>query len=313
MKTAIEDRDLHAYVDGQLDAERRRRVEAFLSTRPDKAALVDDYRRQRILLHRLFDNIEDRRIPQSLQSLASQADGALRAGRRIRMGGRAAAICGGTALAVLAVVQSTTNRQPDLADALLDFRRQAIEAHLSLGDTPLTADPAVEGAVLSMPELESIGLMPVARRLISADSGDAMQIVYVDADNTRVTLYMKPINGAQRGVATFSAAEGVGQMFWRNAGVAFSLLGPSDEESLTRIAEAIGDIDASLFSLGDLPLDSAATAAKADLEPIVEGTADPIEVVPAPANPEINGDQTPDETLPATQSRRLQRAAIVET
>ena len=56
----------------------RREVEAFLSTRLDKTAAVEDYRRQRIVLHRLFDHIEDRRLPNDLLSLAAQADRALR-------------------------------------------------------------------------------------------------------------------------------------------------------------------------------------------------------------------------------------------
>ncbi|MBQ2647808.1 MAG: anti-sigma factor, partial [Achromobacter sp.] len=40
------DQELHAYADGQLDAERRREVERYLADHPDAAREVDAIRRQ---------------------------------------------------------------------------------------------------------------------------------------------------------------------------------------------------------------------------------------------------------------------------
>lgn len=47
--------DVHDYVDGRMDGERRRRFEVFLSQNPAIAEVVADYQRQNELLRELFD------------------------------------------------------------------------------------------------------------------------------------------------------------------------------------------------------------------------------------------------------------------
>ena len=44
--TTPTEQDLHAYADGQLDADRRRDVERYLASHPDAARQVDDIRAQ---------------------------------------------------------------------------------------------------------------------------------------------------------------------------------------------------------------------------------------------------------------------------
>ncbi len=301
MKNAVTDNDLHAYVDGHLDQERRREVESYLSTRPDKAVVVNDYRQQRIILHRLFDGIEDRAMPRDLRHLATEADRALRVGRLIRTGTRAAVVCAAFLFVTVTVFYGAPNIvRPDASDTLKDFRQQAVQAHLALGDNPLETDPALEGPLPAAPELDAVGLIPVARRLIHTNSGAALQVVYVDSDDSRVTLYAQTVDSGFRHAVTFVAEDGVGQMYWRNNGVAFSLLGPSDKEQLSRIADAIGGIGTAMFTLPDLPLDAASTAVQ--MEPLAEGAPEEIEAAPAP--PAEIENEAPDEAIPATQSRR---------
>ncbi len=308
MNRSITENDLHAYVDGHLDPDLRREIEAFLSTSPRHAALVEDYRRQRIVLHRLYDRIEEGDLPAQLESLAASADRARRVGRLVHGAARGGALC-----VVLALVAGTlfysAPRFDQVADPLVDFRRQAVAAHLALGDDPLTTDPAVEGASLTVPELDAIGLIPVARRLLQTSSGHALQIIYADKDNVRVTLYAQSVAGDKRGSA-FAADQGVGQIFWRDGGVAFSLLGMPDEERLTHIADAIGGIGSAMFPLTEVPLDTAtSTAVQIELEPLADGAADEIEVLPAPVQPEV--EPVDQEPLPATQSRRFKLAQPV--
>ena len=310
MKDAIIDDDLHAYVDGELDSGRRRQVEAFLATRWDKTAAVEDYHRQRIVLHRLFDRIEDRGLPDDMQKLAAQADRALRIGRLVRTGMRTTALCAAFAVVAVATTYSARIGQEQRADPLKDFRQQAIRAHLALGDDPLTADPAAEGAAISAPELNAVGLIPVARNLIAAGSGDALQIIYVDSDNSRVTLFVKSVEGGGRNTGTFLAENGVGQIYWRDAGIAFSLLGPADEETLSRIADAIGGVGAATFLLPGLSVNTAATAVHTEFEPVSEPPLDEIDVLPK-TDPLIEGDGTLEETAPATQSRRIRPLVTV--
>ncbi len=46
--------DIHDYVDGRMDADRRRLFDIYLSENPDIARVVSDYRRQNELLRALF-------------------------------------------------------------------------------------------------------------------------------------------------------------------------------------------------------------------------------------------------------------------
>ena len=75
--------ELHAYVDGALDAETRRAVEAQLAANPEDAARVAEYVAQRDALHARYDAVLDEPIPETLRLAArsrSQPRYALAAG-----------------------------------------------------------------------------------------------------------------------------------------------------------------------------------------------------------------------------------------
>lgn len=61
--TPITELDLHAHVDGQLDAARRAEVEAYLAAHPDAAAQVQAWRAQNQLLHAAYDNVLNEPVP----------------------------------------------------------------------------------------------------------------------------------------------------------------------------------------------------------------------------------------------------------
>jgi anti-sigma factor RsiW len=66
----ISDDDLHAFVDGALDPERRRSVKAALSQDPDAAARVAAYRSQAEALHTAYDPVRDAPLPEGLRRAA---------------------------------------------------------------------------------------------------------------------------------------------------------------------------------------------------------------------------------------------------
>ncbi|MGJ0509576.1 MAG: anti-sigma factor family protein [Methylocystis sp.] len=69
----IEETDLHALVDGELDAERRRRVQDHLLQTPEHAALVEDWRRQNAALRAAFEPVAHEIAPLSLRDAALRA------------------------------------------------------------------------------------------------------------------------------------------------------------------------------------------------------------------------------------------------
>jgi len=68
----LEEADLHALVDGELDPERRRRVEDYLLQNPADAALVELWRRQNAALRAAFEPIPPETPPHTLRTAATR-------------------------------------------------------------------------------------------------------------------------------------------------------------------------------------------------------------------------------------------------
>lgn len=69
----IQEVDLHALVDGELDPERRRQVEDHLLQHPEHAALVERWRRQNAALRTAFEPVALEAAPASLREAAMRA------------------------------------------------------------------------------------------------------------------------------------------------------------------------------------------------------------------------------------------------
>src|SRR5262249_6031585 len=59
--------ELHAYVDGELPAERRSDVEAWLATHPDDATRVQSGRARADALHARYDTVANEPVPRRLE------------------------------------------------------------------------------------------------------------------------------------------------------------------------------------------------------------------------------------------------------
>lgn len=68
----IEERDLHAYVDGLLDDQRARKVEEYLKRHPEKAAEIRDYMEYNQLLRKIYERETDEAVPQRLLSVLNR-------------------------------------------------------------------------------------------------------------------------------------------------------------------------------------------------------------------------------------------------
>ncbi|MDH3738957.1 MAG: anti-sigma factor, partial [Alphaproteobacteria bacterium] len=58
--------ELHALVDGELDAARHAEVEAWLSENPEAARRVARYRAQNAGMHALYDGVLQEELPQGI-------------------------------------------------------------------------------------------------------------------------------------------------------------------------------------------------------------------------------------------------------
>ncbi|WP_422367959.1 anti-sigma factor family protein [Pelagibius sp.] len=255
----VSEAELQAYVDGQLAAGGRVRIESYLAAHPAQADRLDSYRKQNIGLHSLFDardgedDLAD--LPPEMARLAGQLDHKF--SRRRFAGGRLPRLAAGFALLFAAGLGGwlTHDQLSRHNDPLAAFNRQAAAAHAQVANhqaaglseagadggrviTWLADSP--NGAGLQLPDLKDIGFELVADRVLPfSDSDAAAQLIYEDDNGQRITLYLRGGQNAAKSTFAFRREGEVSQFFWQDGRFAFSLIGMMAQGRLLEIAEAI--------------------------------------------------------------------------
>ena len=209
----ITEADLHAWVDGQLSAERAREIEAYLATRPQEAERLQTYRAHKRELHALFDPVLDEQLPERLVAAARPpAHGRLRA----LAAGLAIALLGGAAGWMLrgSVVPSGPGRPTASAGtaaiAAGDFAQRAAVAHAVYSPDlrrPVEVSAAQEdqlvawlsrrmGTPMKPPHLQELGYALEGGRLLPGERGPVAQFMYHDGTGAKLTLYVSNDVGA---------------------------------------------------------------------------------------------------------------------
>jgi anti-sigma factor RsiW len=242
---AIRKVDLHAFVDGQLDAERRRAVAAYLGEHPDAARRVAAYERQKKALRAMLDPVLSETLPR-----------ALRAPRRIRWRVHAAWAAAAAVLLILGggigwrlrgivpaggLQGSAVAEQAAIAHTVFAVqRRHPVEVKANEEAHLVAWLSKVLGAPLRAPHLADLGYHLVGGRLLSSTDGPAAQFMYEDATKNRLTLYV--VNDAKwRGKAEFRFAEdrGVSVFYWIEGTLGYALAGEIARPKLLAVARTV--------------------------------------------------------------------------
>lgn len=239
--------ELHAFVDGQLDAARRREVEAYLASNPDAAERVAAYHRQKEALHALLAPVLEEPLPRSLEPP--------RAPRRlIHVAWAAAAVVmlvvGGVAgwqLRGMGVQQAVAQKERAVADqaaiahaVFTPQRRHPVEVGAEEEAHLVAWLSKVLGARLRAPHLADLGFALVGGRLLSAPNGPAAQFMYENPAKRRLTLYV--VNDPSwKGKTEFRFAEqrGVSVFYWIDGSLGYALTAEMPKPELFEIAQAV--------------------------------------------------------------------------
>ncbi len=255
----IDEGELHALVDGELDPARQAEVEAWLSENPDAAGRVARYRAQNAGLHALFDDVLDEDLPPVVTDAL--------AGRRQWLP-RGAAIAAGFALLISGAVAGWVARgempigggeavQTAAAAPVIDTQElmvRAAMAHvvnsdedLRLATTGSTEDmgryiSTRMGEKVRVPQLTSLGYRLVGSRVLPDTGGPAAQFVFEDADGERISLYVR--TEAARGLEiTFALADDLSMFYWNDSKHSYALVRDLEDESgrdaLLKAAKAV--------------------------------------------------------------------------
>jgi len=249
----VNDADLHAYVDGELDTSRRLDVEAYLAGNPEAAEQVGHYQRLNQELHRLFDPVLNEPVPATLVPVGASSH---RVSGWSRVA-QAAALAGIMLVSGLSgwLLHSRMNTEENSA-ALVNLVRPAAFAHVvySTDDYYPVEIQAAQQDVLSSwlsarmhtsikaPDLGGQGFDLVGGRLLPSTDRMAAQFMYQNAGGDRITLYVRRVAWKNRQAAfQYQEAQGVSVFYWVDGPMGYALSGDLDKKRLIAIAQVAQD------------------------------------------------------------------------
>lgn len=238
--TLPNDDELHAYVDGRLDAARRDELAAWLRAYPETAAKVAAWKRDADALRAIWTG--DGAQPANAALDPPRVRRALQRRRRARLG--MAAAC------VLALVLGLgagwklrearfAGEHPPMADAVAAYRLFAAEAtpaafNLHDRDALQVWLRAHFGAAGDVPDLQAQGYRLSGGHVLSTPEGAAAMLVYQADDGARIGLYLRPrtarLTQGERRDGRLLA------QYWAEGDTAFAVVAPATQTQALRIA-----------------------------------------------------------------------------
>jgi anti-sigma factor RsiW len=234
--------ELHAYVDGEMPADRRGAVEAWLAAHPDDAARVAAWRAQADAIHLRYGAIATEPVPPRFE-----LDKLARSGRAWRV---AAAVAAAIAFVLGAsagwVAHSTSAAGPSALDV---FNAEALGAHkLYIAEVrhPIEVKAGEQhllpwlsrrvGTPLRAPDLGEFSLKLLGGRLLPGPVGPAALLMYESPTGERYTFYCSK-SQAPRTAFRYHATEGVAAVQWVESEIGFVMSGPANRDRLLKIAQ----------------------------------------------------------------------------
>ena len=250
----ITDEQLSAWVDGELDADTRPRVETWLHAHPQDAERVQRWVADRDALRDAYALPRDERVPTRLRAAVWQPASMPRWAMAAAAAGLMVA---GALLGAGGVWQWQQRQMAALQVRLAPGTAQGWVQRAALAHGIYTVEPrhAVEVKAqeehlarwltrrIEVPvklfDLREQGFELVGGRLLPDGPGKSAQLMYQDAKGLRVTVYLrKPENGAEVAFRYEQQGE-LGLFYWIEEGCGYALVGNLPRPTLLALAEAI--------------------------------------------------------------------------
>jgi anti-sigma factor RsiW len=243
----VTEEELHAYVDGELVAERREAVEAWLATHSDEMAQVGAWRAQAEAIRSRYGAVASEPVPARFD--------AARLARRtwpwksIAAAAALAFLVGGSAGWFGRDVwfdQASGERSPFqrfTAEAVDAYNLYVVEVRHPVEVPASDADHLVQwlskrvGYQLRAPDLEKLGLKLVGGRLLPGPTGPAAFFMYEGPSGERFTIYCARSNAPDTALRYNDIGKATA-VYWADNDVAYVVSGKGDRAKVNDVAVA---------------------------------------------------------------------------
>lgn len=238
--------ELQAYVDRQLDGERREQIERWLEENPDEAATLAHYQAQNQALHDAFEPLLGRPAGDRFRNLDRGRQGP---SRIWQIAAVIALIVGaGGGWAANDYFRASPNTELALArDAVLAHRtyeaekRHAVEVAASEEKHLVAWLSKRLEAPVRPPDLAARGYQLVGGRMLPAASGPAAQFMYENDKGDRLTLYVERNRAGGETAFRFAEEDEISAFYWKDGPLAYALIGRAGRDQLLGLARTTYD------------------------------------------------------------------------
>ncbi|MGZ5837555.1 MAG: anti-sigma factor family protein [Xanthobacteraceae bacterium] len=248
--------ELHAFVDGELSADRRDGVDAWLATHPDDAARVATWRAQADAIRARYDSVAAEPVPARLaldritaRQRTWRSAVAIAATIAFLIGGIGGGIVGWISRASIVGAPPDTTHAADAgftaytADAIEAYKLYVVEVRHPVEVPAADAEHLVQwlskrvGYQLRAPNLDSVGLKLVGGRLLPGPTGPAAFFMYENASGERYTLYCGRTQTPAMALR-YNNGDAASAVYWSSDDIAYVISGKGDREQLHNVAVA---------------------------------------------------------------------------
>ena len=261
MSMTMDDETLSAWVDGELEPAERERVQAWLDTHPEDAARVQAWADDRAALAALFAPVVDEAVPNALRAAAWRLQGRSSAPAWALAAAAAGLLVGGALLGGALAWQWQGQRHgaqlAQLRQQLAPGTAQGWVQRAAFAHSVYVAEPrhAVEVKAqeehlsrwltrrIDIPvklfDLTAQGFELVGGRLLPDGPGKSAQLMYQDAQQRRVTVYLRKPEQGTDAAFRYEQQGKLGMFYWVEEGAGYALVGDLPKATLLALSQAI--------------------------------------------------------------------------
>ena len=244
---------LHAYVDGQLEVDECRQVEAYLADNPEAQARVSDYRRMNDLLRQMYEPVLQEPIPESLMAQSRpqpqeskgwwRSLGAIAAGITLLAVGLGSGFYFGvnqqiTAMTTQAEIDHVVNEAAVAYSVYTPEVRHPVEVPGDQRDHLVGWLSKRMGHPINAPQLESFDMRLLGGRLLASEDGPGALLMYENPRGARLIIFA--CSSDEKSTAFHFAQQGnLSVFYWVDNSLTYAIAAEMDRDRLQPLAESV--------------------------------------------------------------------------